>query len=174
MKRYVLTGTAFAGKTTLLDALAKKGYSTVPEAARFLIARNVVKKSQSLPWINLDLFLVDLLQKQLELENQITGNQKPIFLDRSPIDQLAYFKYFQKPVTPEYLKIFQENRYDGVFLLETLPNYQVDEIRKEPPKMVEALRSLHEISYLELGYDAIVVPIMSVSERADFVLRHLN
>jgi len=172
MSKIVLTGTAFAGKTTLINLLAEQGYQTIPEAARDLIEQNQKIGSQSLPWIDLDLFLVDLLHLQLEREAKIQDLNQPIFIDRSPIDQYAYFRYFNKSLTPEYRQAFETNRYDKVFLLETLPGYQTDEIRKEPLEMVQQLRILHQETYQELGYHPILIPVTSIKNRLKYLEDH--
>ena len=172
IQRFVLTGTAFAGKTTTLTALAHRGFAIIPEAARALIEEAIISGSQILPWIDIDAFLDSLLERQLELEFRIRS--QTVFIDRGIPDELAYFKLLDKPVFPEYLKAFQTNRYDKIFLLETLPGYQIDEVRKEPLEMVQRLRILHEKSYQELGYEVIIVPVMPVEDRVNYILSRVE
>ena len=49
MRRFILTGAPGAGKTSILNALAAKGYATVPEAATDVIAQEAAKGIAE-PW----------------------------------------------------------------------------------------------------------------------------
>jgi|SRR3989344_5174083 len=173
-KKYVLTGSAWSGKTSVIDALAKHKFVTVPEAATFIISEQLANGGNLLPWTNLDEFLEVLIEKQLALEAQIPAGSEIAFIDRGIPDELAYYKYRGVAPTPRYEKAFEEYRYDTiVFLLETLPEYRQDKIRREPPEMVQRLRFLHEEAYTELGYNVTIVPVLPVEERVKFVLERI-
>lgn len=70
LEKYVLTGGPGTGKTTLLKELAKRGYQTVPEAARLVIQEEQRKEQGKgeqgiLPWTDLykfqKIFLLEFL-----------------------------------------------------------------------------------------------------------------
>ncbi|MEK6809785.1 MAG: ATP-binding protein [Nanoarchaeota archaeon] len=171
-KKYVLTGSAYSGKTSTLNELARHGFSIVPEAATLVISEQLAVGGDILPWAKLDAFLEALIEKQLELEAKIPADSEIAFLDRGIPDELAYFRYYgtRTKVPVAYVKAFQEHRYDGVFVFDLIPGYQQDKIRREPLEMVRQLRILHEETYRELGYDVAVVPFMSIRERVNFVI----
>ena len=169
-KRYVFTGSSYSGKTTVIGELARQGFSTVPEAATIVISEQLATGEDILPWTKRDEFFEKLIEKQLKLEAKVPADRETVFLDRSMPDELAYFNYFRIKPTDSYERAFKEHRYDRVFLFETLPGYQQDEIRREPLEMVLDLRVLHEQAYRELGYNVITVPVMSVPERVNFIL----
>ena len=169
-KKYVLTGSAYSGKTTTIHELARYGFVTVPEAATIIISEQLECGGMSLPWLKFDNFLEALMEKQLELESKIQFGSEIAFVDRGIPDVLAYFKYVGIEPTLAYAKAFQEHRYDGIFLLDSIPGYQQDKIRREPLQMVQRLRILHEEAYWELGYDMAFVPVMSIAERVKFII----
>lgn len=169
-KKYVLTGSSYSGKTKTLEELGRYGFSTVTEAARMLIDEQLETGGKILPWLNIEAFEEAIWRKQVELEAKIPLETEIAFIDRGISDQLAYIKLRGAEPTPIYKKLFREHRYDGIFLLETIPGYQQDRIRREPLEMVQRLRVLHEETYRELGYDPVVIPVLPVEERAHFIL----
>jgi len=169
-KKYVLTGAAYSGKTTTLQELARYGFAIVPEAATIIISEQLATGGNILPWTRLDAFFEILIEKKLELESKIPAESEIAFIDRGIPDELAYFNYLGMKPTLAYVKAFREHRYDGVFVLDTLPSYRQDEIRREPAEMVQRLRILHEEAYRSLNYDLTVVPFMSVEERVNFII----
>ena len=170
VKKYVLTGSAYSGKTSALRELTKYGFPAVPEAATLIISEQLDAGGDLLPWTRLDDFLEILIEKQIELEANITPRSEIAFIDRGIPDELAYFRYRGIKPTPVYEKAFQEHRYDRVFVFDHIPGYRQDKIRREPLEMVQQLRVLHEETYRELGYDVIVVPLMPITERVNFII----
>lgn len=169
-KKYVLTGSAYSGKTKTLQELARHGFSTVPEAATLIIGEQLERGGDLLPWLRPDDFIEALIEKQLELESTIPAESEIAFTDRGIADELAYFKFREIKPTPKYEKAFREHRYDGVFLFDAVPGYRQNKIRREPLEMVQKLRILHEETYKELGYEVIIVPFMPVQERVQFIV----
>lgn len=170
MKKYVLTGGPGIGKTTLIEIIASIGYEVVPEAARIIIEEEQFKNSDALPWKDLEKFQELVVRKQLEEENKIKGF--PAFLDRSIIDGYGYSKL--GGATPSSLIADNANgRYDKVFILEPLENYQKDSVRLENE---EESRKIHQAiidAYSFFGYDLIFVPVMSPDDRVKFILDHI-
>ncbi len=169
-KKYVFTGSSYSGKTTVIEELAKYGFPTVPEAATLIISEQLAHGGDLLPWTRLDDFLEVLIEKQLELEAKIPPDSEIAFIDRGIPDELAYFRLRGINPTPVYEKAFQEHRYDGVFVFDSVPGYQQDKIRREPLEMVRQLRMLHEETYQELGYNSIIVPLLPIKERVNFII----
>src|SRR6266581_4897220 len=68
MKRYILTGTPGAGKTSILHALKSQGYGVVEEAATDVIAREQ-RRGKLEPHLRPDFIdAIVRLQKQRQLE----------------------------------------------------------------------------------------------------------
>tara|TARA_Y100000310_G_C20669399_1_gene809390 strand:+ start:116 stop:631 length:516 start_codon:yes stop_codon:yes gene_type:complete len=167
VKKYVLTGSAFSGKTTLINLLHQDNFPVCPEACTILI-QEAQETGGAVPWEDLPAVLDILLDKQLKLEKQVDQCQVA-FLDRGVPDLFAYFKLINKSPPQKFVEAFK-HPYEKVFLLETLPGYKKDEIRREDPETVKKLRGLHEECYRELGYDVILVPVMPKLERKNYIL----
>jgi hypothetical protein len=90
---YVLTGGPCAGKTTLLAELEKRGYKTVPEAARTYIDQERAK-GRTLEEIRSDegAFQHALIPMKVSAE-QNASKDDVTFFDRGMHDSLVYFSY---------------------------------------------------------------------------------
>jgi predicted ATPase len=58
---HVLTGGPGSGKTTLVEALAARGYATAPEAGRTVIREQLAIGGKAIPWIDRQLFAERML-----------------------------------------------------------------------------------------------------------------
>lgn len=166
-RKYVLTGGPFAGKTTVLNIIKEKGYPVVPESARIVIEEEQVIGSNVLPWKNLSQFQMKVVTKQLELEFKASGQH--VFLDRGVLDSHAYSKV-GKVTSPASVYHDVHLRYAKVFILELLPGYTPDNVRKESAEYREKIHQALYDAYKEFGYDPIVVPALPPQERVAFIL----
>jgi predicted ATPase len=169
--RIALTGGPGVGKSTVLDILFKQGYKIVPEAARIIIEQEMHKDSDCLPWKNLQRFQNAVSDLQFELENSAEG--PIIFSDRGIVDGYAYSRV-DKIIVPEVVLANGRNRYQAVFILNPLPNYQTDESRKEDIKTAKILHEAINFAYIEFGYNPIQVPVLPPEERSRFILSKLE
>jgi len=168
---YVITGGPCSGKTTIINELSKLGFYTVPEVARLLIDREKGngKSLEEIRGDELD-FQVKVLKLKVEIESKMPKD-KVIFFDRAIPDSIAYYEILG--IESKQLKEFcKEKRYRKIFFLEQLP-FKKDYARVEDGKGASKLSNLLLDTYLELGYEVIMVPVMSVEERVKFVLSHI-
>ncbi|HEY4514702.1 MAG TPA: ATP-binding protein [Candidatus Paceibacterota bacterium] len=168
MRKYVLTGGPGIGKTTLIDLLAMRGYRIVPEAARMIIKEEKLKGSNILPSGDLEEFQRLVAERQIELEER--SDAKEIFCDRGIIDGYAYCKIGNVPI-PKQIIDMGKNRYDKVFLLSPLSQYNNDDIRIEHSTVAEDIHRTIASAYLEFGYHIIHVPVLSPEERVNYILK---
>jgi len=169
--KVVITGGPGVGKSTVLEILSNKGYLVVLEAARIVIEREMLKDSDCLPWKNFELFQNTASNLQFELENSIKGDI--VFSDRGIVDGYAYSKVEDVEV-PEVILKHGKERYDLVFFLDQLPNYQKDSSRREDLEKAKVIHEAIYSAYLELGYKPIIVPVLLVEERVNFILAKLK
>lgn len=159
------------GKSTLIDILALRGYKIVPEAAKMIIEEQQAGDGNIFPWTDLSKFQELVAERQIDNEERVHDGL--IFLDRGIIDGYAYCRFGNVPV-PVKISNLARGRYNKVFLLEPLPNYENDSIRKETFKFQTAIHEAIKKSYEEFGYDICEVPVLNPEERVNFVLGQLD
>jgi len=172
---YVITGGPGFGKTLLVEELRKSGYQCSEEFARDLIQSQQESGGNILPWKNPRLFQQTILQKRIDFFDSVTGSSFA-FADRGIPDQLAFARH-KGFGTPEILvECSQKYRYAAqVFVTPPWPEiFTNDTIRTET--FEEATR-IHEAvveTYLNLNYQIIELPLLSVKQRIKFVLQTIT
>lgn len=166
MLRIVITGGPGVGKSSVIDALWKRGYSVIGESARKVIAKNPGSTVKSLVDIQ-----KKIAQEQLSAENDIL--EGIVFCDRGLIDGFAYAG-LRGEETPSEIETHGRERYHAVFVLEMLPEYASDEVRIEDEEEARLIHELVREAYEQFGYAVIHVPFLSVHERVEFILKHIG
>lgn len=177
-QRIVLTGGPCSGKTTLIEALAHRGFWVVPEAAIQVIEvlqremghepfqrwrREQATESQTL-----------ICERQIQLE-AAAGDRDGgvVFLDRGLVDGLAYCEFHRTP-PPALLRggLPLEGRYSRVFVLDTLANFRAraGTGRRSSDADSRAISVILERLYRQHGYAVTRVPELPVPERIERVL----
>jgi predicted ATPase len=170
--RVVFTGGPCSGKTTLLEQLALKGLTIIPETARIIIEQEQRRDSEILPWRDLYGFQERVARVQLEQEHSYYDDN--LLLDRGVIDGHGFSLNGQIP-TPELILDSGKGRYDRVFLLDPLPNYKTDFSRKETPQMARKIHERIDEAYRNFGYQPIRIPVFgSIEERTKYVVKLLE
>lgn len=170
---YVITGAPSSGKTTTLTELEKRGFKVVPEAARTHIDQELAK-GKTLTDIrkNEVTFQKKVLQMKLTNEKKQSPDAR-VFFDRGIHDSLAYLWQVNHPITPQLHQAVQTTRYAKVFLLEML-EFEPDYARTEDLKTAQELEKLLKKAYLEYLMRVITVPWMTLEERVEYILKHID
>jgi len=172
MEKYILTGGPGTGKTTIVHELRKRGEITLSEVAREIIVEEQQKEQGILPWTDLARFQELVVERQTKLEEKIKIYRPArIFQDRSLVDGIAYAEEGKVKFPDNLHQLIGQAGYTKVFYLEQLPFYNQDQERKEDQEL--ALR-IHEQLYQvydRLGFDIVTVPVCSIEERVQFVLK---
>jgi predicted ATPase len=171
-KKYLITGGPGAGKTSLLQTLEHSGYPCSPEASRQLIAEEVAKGSQCLPWINLSCFAGKVLNRMVALHTQTAAHTGITFFDRGIPDIIAYLKAANLPVDDRYYTTLQQHPYQPlVFILPPWKAIYTNDAERWQTydEAVHLYTSIRE-TYQALGFTLIEVPPASVENRMDFIL----
>jgi len=169
---YVITGGPSSGKTTVLNELAKLGYTVYPEAARVFIDQEMAK-GKSLKEIRSDEaeFQRKVLKIKLKIE-KATPKDKIVFFDRAIPDSIAYYQICG--LNPEeVLQFCREKSYRKIFLFEQLP-FENDYARVEDGDTIRKLNKLLEESYENLGYEVIEIPAVPIKERVKKILSEID
>ncbi len=169
---YVITGGPCAGKTTLIGELAHRGYHVVPEAARAYLEAQM-KKGRTLEELRSDeaAFQRALIPMKVAAE-AAAPTDAPVFFDRGMHDSVVYFAWAGVTEEPGFADELARSRYRKIFILDPLP-YAKDAVRSEEPEEARKIHADLADVYRDAGFDVLRVPVMPLSERADFVLSHL-
>ena len=172
---FIVTGGPGSGKSTLIDALNKRGYARSIEAGRGVIQDQMAIGGRALPWID-PLSFAELMlsweMRSYHIANEATG---PVFFDRGVPDVLGYLRLMNLPV-PEHIRkaadLFLYNR--RVFIAPPWKDiFQQDRERKQD--FDEEIRTYDALAttYTSLNYELLELPRASVEERLSFVLANV-
>lgn len=118
-----------------------------------------------------------ILQLQLKRLRNIFPNKKNrVFIDRGPIDILAYanneIAEFMEKLEAEINCITDDSSFScTVFLFENLGNCVQSSYPHENQEEALRIQKIQEENYTRYNYRAIEVPVDTVENRANFILR---
>jgi len=174
MKRYILTGTPGAGKTSILHALKSQGYCVVEEAATDVIALEQ-RRGNLEPHLRPDFIdAIVRLQKQRQLEAAMAPSDLQWY-DRSPVCTLALSRYLGYPpsaaLREELERIERERMYQRqVFFIEHLGFCQQTDARRITFEESLLFEHIHQETYRSLGYHLIKIAPDALTERVQHIL----
>lgn len=178
MEKIVLSGAPGSGKTSVITELEHRGYRVEHEVIRDYTAKLLEEKTGTYenPLEALDdpmPFNRDLLNARLEVLQQT--RHTPCFFDRGTVDVLGYMKHFNQDYPTYFEELCRDHRYTQVFYFEPWEKiYIPDSTRLETFKSVLHINKALQQAYSYFGYTLVVVPQLSVRERADFILNTIN
>lgn len=175
-RKIVITGGPGTGKSSIINALKKRGHICFDEISRQVTLEAREKGIEQLfltePLLFSELLLKGRL-KQFFDADQYEG--EAVFLDRGLPDVLAYMDYFNSNYPIEFVETCQINRYDQVFVLAPWRKIFVsDNERYENFEQAELIHKHLLNSYKNFDYNLFDVPFESIEKRADFILDALN
>lgn len=175
MDRFVtLSGCSGGGKSTLLAALAARGYATIEEPGRRIVAEETARGGTALPWIDLAAFARRAMHMAIEDRQQAAQLPGLVFFDRGLVDAAAALQHatgedFLSPLVTAH----RSNR--TVFLTPPWPEIFVgDDARRHDLAAAIAEYERLVAVYAMLGYEAAILPKSPVGERVAFVLQRLG
>jgi len=197
-KIYIISGGPGTGKTSVINELEKRGFKILKEAARELSKTDKRFIGKSVLEVNKKDFQDAIFEFQIKQIKEIETRKKErennkfnkinnkreddkenkneiVFSDRGIGDTLVYYKINNLKIPKEKLEKTKKIRYKKIFILDFLDFYEHDELRKESKEEQEKIHSKIIKMYENLGYKnkIVIVPFMSIEERADFVLNNL-
>lgn len=173
---YVFTGGPGSGKTTILEALRKKGFQIVEEVGRQIIQEQVSMDGMALPWRDKEKFRDLMLSRSIDTYTQVSEQEKSVFFDRGIPGLIGYSKLEGLKVSSHLEEAVQNFRYNQKIFV-TPPwreIYQNDRERKQTYEVAVATYEAVTAAYLANGYEIVEIPRNSVEERVEFVLLHLS
>jgi predicted ATPase len=169
---HVITGAPCAGKTSVIREIERRGFRAIQEVARAFIDSQL-KAGQRLDQIKADMLKFErhILHAKIRVESSLAKSEL-IFFDRGVPDSIAYYKL--EGLDPaEPLKYSRRTNYRRVFFFERF-DFLKDGVRSEDEIIAARLNDLLLESYGQAGYNVIMVPVMSVIDRTEFVLEAIH
>ncbi|NTF42143.1 AAA family ATPase [Rhizobium rhizogenes] len=170
MDRFViLSGCSGGGKSTLLEALRRRGHHVIEEPGRRIVTQELDSGGSALPWVDATAFVrraIDVSLADREAAAKLPGI---IFFDRGLIDAASALQKLTGE--PALTTLGQSHRYNRhVFLTPPWPEIYVGD-RERRHDLSEAIAEYDRLTvdYPALGYQVHILPKIGVEERADFV-----
>lgn len=166
----VISGCSGGGKSTLLQALSRRGHHVIEEPGRRIVKEELANGGLALPWV--DPLAFARRAARLALQDRASARLRPglVFFDRSLVDAASAL---QATTGKSYLsRLCMRNRYHRqVFLTPPWPEIYVrdDERRHDLKEALGEYERLCE-DFSRLGYEPHILPQVNVAERVAFVL----
>lgn len=172
----VLSGCSGGGKSTLLQELGRRGYRIFEEPGRQIIKEQNAIGGSAVPGGDVGLFAELLVSRSINRMIEAADTKAFVFFDRAIVDVVSHYESVGDPVPAHFEKAAQNFRTNTkVFLVPPWPEiFRNDEERRHSFEDALAAYQMLAVTYGRLGYAPVIIPKVSVSDRADFVLRELG
>ena len=168
-----ISGCSGGGKSTLLAELARRGFAVIDEPGRRIVAEELARGGNALPWVDRIAFARRAIEVSLTDRASAETDARWVFFDRGLIDAAAALEHLTgEPVVQSLGQVHRYNK--RLFLAPPWPEiYETDLERRNTldAALAEYSRLLH--TYPALGYEVSILPKIGVAERADFILARL-
>lgn len=170
----MFTGGPGAGKSTVIELLAKQQRVVVPEVARNIIRHQKAMGGSATHDGDRVSYTDLMLERSIEDFKRLTSVDEPVYFDRGLPDLYSYTMRYCGGVTEIIKQAIAQYRYNPtVFLFPPWPEiYCHDAERKQP--FQEAMETWEAVKkgYADCGYLTIDIPKLSVEQRVKFILNH--
>jgi len=178
MKRIVISGGTYAGKTSLIELFKKDGFEVVPDVGLEVIKELNAELGQDgqreFRANNPIEFYSKIIRKQLEIEKSF--GEKTVIYDRGVHDYVAMLRFTGTRIPDSLMSLVRGISYDLVFVCSTLLDF--DERKSSGRSLTKdnslRLKDLITETYQNLGCRVIQLKEMPLDQRYDFVRSHLN
>jgi predicted ATPase len=176
MRRYVITGTPGAGKTTIVVELAARGHAVVAEAATDIVEQQLARGDERGGPAFVDTIVT--LQRR-RLDDPAPEGTTVQFHDRSVLCTLALARYLEEPVSArlaaEVDRVVRSGLFEPrVFFVRPIGFVTPTAVRRISYERSLLFERFHERVYREFGYELVEIPPGPVADRVAAVETHVS
>ena len=172
-RRVVISGCSGGGKSTLLAALAARGFCVVEEPGRRIVAEELARGGRALPWVDAETFARRAVAVARADRAGAEGASGWTFFDRGLVDAAVALDHLTGE--PAAATLGAKRYHARVFLAPPWPEiYRTDPERRHGFEEAVAEHERLLAAYAALGYQVVPLPKIAVERRADFVLAALG
>src|SRR5215475_4388220 len=112
MKNFVtISGCSSGGKSTLLAEFRRRGYATIDEPGRRIVAEEMKRGGRALPWVDAVAFARRAIEVSLTDRAVANASARWVFFDRGLIDAAAALEHLTgEPVVKSLGLVYRYNR----------------------------------------------------------------
>ena len=173
---HVITGGPGSGKSTLVEALGRRGYAHSIEAGRAIIQDQTAIDGPALPGSDPLAFAELMLSWELRSYRMAQAESGRVVFDRAVPDMVGYFQLLGQPVPSHVTRAAERFRYNRrVFLAPPWPEiFTHDSEGKQTPEEARRTYAAMVAAYSSCGYELIALPLVSVDERVRFMVSNID
>ena len=172
-RHVILSGCSGGGKSTLLAELDRRGFETVEEPGRRIVADEMRSEGTALPWVDLGAFAKRAIEMARFDRERMKGAEGWVFFDRGLVDAAVALEHATGVATADTLAGL-DRFHRQVFMTPPWPEiYRADGERQLDMKDGVAEYHRFRDAFERLGYDPVILPKVDVGARADFILKRL-
>jgi predicted ATPase len=182
-KRIVITGGPSTGKTAVIDKLEAMGYTCLHEVIRSMTLEEKKQDSdlsfKTNPIVSVAdpmAFNISILEARIaQYKSSAITSEELVFFDRGIPDVLAYMDCFNQNYNKKFINACKSNKYDIIFIMPPWQEIHVsDSGRFETFEESVMINDCLVNSYSSYGYDVKIVPKDSITNRVEFILKHIK
>lgn len=173
-RRVVISGCSGGGKSTLLEMLAGRGFTTVPEPGRRIVRDETARGGTALPWIDMAAFATRALALAQADHAAVAAAPDWVFFDRGIVDAAVALTSCADEAVLAPL-VAGHPYHPLMFLAPPWPEIYVRDAER-PKDFATAMAEHAQLAcaYPALGYHIVTLPQASPEQRAEFVLATLE
>ncbi|MBD9374346.1 AAA family ATPase [Rhizobium sp. ARZ01] len=168
----LLSGCSGGGKSTLLGALKRRGFTVFEEPGRQIVREQHLIDGPGLPWCDAPLFAELCVSRAMQQLGAASSSEGMVFFDRGVIDAVAFFEYVGQAVPAHIERAAWQCRYhSSVFLTPPWQEIFVGDSERKHSFEDAVLQFEASLStFARLGYRTIELPKADLERRVAFVL----
>lgn len=169
---FIISGGPGSGKSSVIDRLDARGFTTVEEAGRAILREQAESGGNATHTGDAAAFGELMLERGIADYRRMRQVDEPVFFDRGIAELTGYWRLIGQPIPPRAVAAATEYRSNPlVFLAPPWREiYRQDAERRQ--SWDEAVRTFELIreAYFEAGYRTMELPLDSVARRGSFIL----